>query len=293
MTRPASSAGWSGARRTAAELVCDYDWDGLVGPVCAELTDLLGPDDFRDAARAFWDRYFEFPATAAIRSHIPPAMLAERIEDSARYGRAALTDPWGEEWVTMARANAVEGHRNGVPLATLLVSLACSRARFIDIVQPRIGEDVIRMARIASVLGRLAQAEADVMASHLGACDAEAARARRAENAERFQGGIAGAIEGAAALGEQVREQARGASIATQGMLGKAGEVSVAAEQSAAAMREAAGTAAGLIRAIEDTRVEVEAAARIATRAGDQAGEAVGMSETCPTTPSRSSRSWG
>src|SRR3546814_8052406 len=39
-------------------------------------------------------------------------------------------------------------------------------------------------------------------------------------------------------------------------------------------------TAAGLIRAIEDARTEVEAAAEIATRASDQAGAAVGMSET-------------
>ena len=38
------------------------------------------------------------------------------------------------------------------------------------------------------------------------------------------------------------------------------------------AMREAAQTAAGLIRAIEDARTEVEAAAEIATRASSQAG---------------------
>src|SRR3546814_11216074 len=63
-------------------------------------------------------------------------------------------------------------------------------------------------------------------------------------------------------------------------MLGKASEVAAAAEQSAVAMREAAQTAAGLIRAIEDARTEVEAAAEIATRASDQAGAAVGMSET-------------
>jgi methyl-accepting chemotaxis protein len=62
--------------------------------------------------------------------------------------------------------------------------------------------------------------------------------------------------------------------------MGKASEVAAAAEQSAVAMREAAQTAAGLIRAIEDARVEVEAAAEIATRASAQAGQAVGMSET-------------
>jgi methyl-accepting chemotaxis protein len=63
-------------------------------------------------------------------------------------------------------------------------------------------------------------------------------------------------------------------------VLGKASEVAAAAEQSAVAMREAAQTAAGLIRAIEDARIEVEAAAEIATRASAQASRAVGMSET-------------
>ena len=69
-------------------------------------------------------------------------------------------------------------------------------------------------------------------------------------------------------------------SASTRVVLGKASEVAAAAEQSAVAMREAAQTAAGLIRAIEDARTEVEAAAEIANRASVQAGQAVGMSET-------------
>jgi methyl-accepting chemotaxis protein len=44
-------------------------------------------------------------------------------------------------------------------------------------------------------------------------------------------------------------------------------------------MREAAQTAAGLIRAIEDARAEVEVAAGVATRAGDQASQAVKVSQ--------------
>jgi methyl-accepting chemotaxis protein len=62
-------------------------------------------------------------------------------------------------------------------------------------------------------------------------------------------------------------------------MLGKTSEVASAAEQSAVAMREAAQTAAGLIRAIEDARNEVEVAAGVATRAGSQASDAVKVSQ--------------
>jgi methyl-accepting chemotaxis protein len=62
-------------------------------------------------------------------------------------------------------------------------------------------------------------------------------------------------------------------------MLGKTSEVAAAAEQSAVAMREAAQTAAGLIRAIEDARTEVETAADVAIRAGGQAEDAVKVSQ--------------
>ena len=68
-------------------------------------------------------------------------------------------------------------------------------------------------------------------------------------------------------------------SAAARGMLGKTSEVAAAAEQSAVAMREAAQTAAGLIRAIEDARTEVEVAAGVATKAGDQAEAAVKVSQ--------------
>jgi len=62
-------------------------------------------------------------------------------------------------------------------------------------------------------------------------------------------------------------------------MLSKTSEVAAAAEQSAIAMREAAQTAAGLIRAIEDARAEVEVAAGVASRAGEQASQAVKVSQ--------------
>jgi methyl-accepting chemotaxis protein len=95
-----------------------------------------------------------------------------------------------------------------------------------------------------------------------------------------FRASIAATVEVAMDEGVELRGQSGRASTFARGMLGKASEVAAAAEQSAVAMREAAQTAAGLIRAIEDARVEVEAAAEIANRASAQAGQAVGMSET-------------
>jgi methyl-accepting chemotaxis protein len=76
-----------------------------------------------------------------------------------------------------------------------------------------------------------------------------------------------------------LRERTGQTSQAARGMLGKTSEVAAAAEQSALAMREAAHTAAGLIRAIEESRAEVEVAAQIATRAADRSVHAVALSE--------------
>jgi len=94
-----------------------------------------------------------------------------------------------------------------------------------------------------------------------------------------FRNGISSVVENASVEGRDLRRQAQEASLSTRGMLGKSSEVAAAAEQSAVAMREAAQTAAGLIRAIEDARTEVDQAADVANRAADQAGQAVGMSE--------------
>ena len=104
------------------------------------------------------------------------------------------------------------------------------------------------------------------MASHLGAIDdAERAARRGATRSTQFRESIAESIDGAADARQRAsasRRRARRSS--ARGMLGKTSEVAAAAEQSAVAMREAAQTAAGLIRAIEDARTEVEAAAEIA-----------------------------
>ncbi len=77
-----------------------------------------------------------------------------------------------------------------------------------------------------------------------------------------------------------LRMQASNSFQMAQGMLSKASEVATASEQSAVAMREAAQTAAGLIRAIEDTRSEVENAAEVSNQATVKAQEAVDATDT-------------
>jgi methyl-accepting chemotaxis protein len=189
--------------------------------------------------------------------------------------------PLGEGWKDVAIAHADDTRASNTPLPAMLSALAYAHSLTKQLLRTRL--DALgqpeRMGVLGDVVQRLALIEADVMASHLGHTDAQSARAERQERAGEFRETIARSITGTAARGAGLRDQAGAASASARGVLGKASEVAAAAEQSAVAMREAAQTAAGLIRAIEDARTEVEAAAEIATRASAQAGEAVGMSQ--------------
>lgn len=270
---------WGGDQRPLRERVRDYDWDGLIEPACATLSALLERDDHRKIAETFWRHYLSLKSAQHIRRHFTPDLLEQRIAASSNYVRLQYSAPTDDAWKAMAISHAEDSHRSGIPLPALLSALAFAHSVTLNLIADRLGADMSAMRTLSDVVQRLALIEADIMASHLGASDAEAARVERQTRATDFRGSIAASIEHTAALGARIRVQAAGASASTRGMLGKASEVAAAAEQSAMAMREAAQTTAGLIRAIEDARTEVEAAAAIADRACTQTGEAVGVSE--------------
>jgi len=270
---------WSGESRSIGERVRDYDWDGVIAPGAAEIVALLD-GRYEEIARAFWRHYMSLPEAAHVREHFRDERLfAEQIARSTRYTEEKYVRPYENGWMELAHRHAVDSHKSNIPLRTLLASLAFAHSHTLSILEEKLNGDSAKLRQLGDVVQRLALVEADIMASHLGKRDAEAARRERERRATDFRDRIAGSIDDTADLGNRIRTQAHGASTAARGMLGKTSEVAAAAEQSAVAMREAAHTAAGLIRAIEDARTEVEAAAEIADKASSQAGHAVGMSE--------------
>ncbi|MEG3123442.1 methyl-accepting chemotaxis protein [Sphingomonas sp. GB1N7] len=270
--------GWIGTARSAAQRVADYDWDQCIRPGSAEISALIAGSEARISA-AFWNYYIDLPTTQHLRPFFDEARLNKRIAKSARYTHAKYADPFSDAWMMMAFGHASESYQNGVPLPALLSSLSFAHSQTLQIIAEKLGDDSARFRRLADVIQRLALVEADAMTTHLGQCDAARTREERRERSARFSENIAQSIEGTAALGTDIRTRARDTSAATRGMLGKTSDVASAAEQSAVAMREAAQTSAGLIRAIDDARSEVDAAREIADRASSQAGVAVGMSE--------------
>ncbi len=265
--------------RSVAEHLLDYDWDGAIAPGCAEIVAALTPDDFVDIAKRFWDHYLTLPATASIRGYFTPERLSTRIAGSVDYARAKYHHPFDDHWQQIAMRHAQESRHSGIPLPTLQAALAFSHSRTIDLIRVRTDADPMRLIRLCDIVQRITLVEADIMSQYIASLDAADAATDRLERATTFRDSIAVSIETAAALGNRIGVQADNASSTTQAVRGRTSEIAVAAEQSAVAMREAAQTAAGLIRAIEDARGEVEGAAEVATRAASQAGEAVGMSE--------------
>ena len=121
--------------------------------------------------------------------------------------------------------------------------------------------------------------ETDIILAQVALLEAIEAADARGRESEQFERRVADLVRASTEQSKALTERTRSTAASARGMLGKTSEVAAAAEQSAVAMREAAQTAAGLIRAIEDARSEVEVAAGVATRAGDQASQAVKVSQ--------------
>ena len=139
--------------------------------------------------------------------------------------------------------------------------------------------DCDQLANCISAYYRVDIIETDIILAQVALLEAIEAADRRGHESEQFERRVAELVRNSTEQSKALTDRTRSTAASARGMLGKTSEVAAAAEQSAVAMREAAQTAAGLIRAIEDARSEVEVAAGVATRAGDQASQAVQVSQ--------------
>jgi methyl-accepting chemotaxis protein len=252
-----------------------FDTDGGLASGCRELASLFADEAVR-VARRFWAHFGTAPEVATTFEGKELDELVARILPfmAAKYGDVA-----GQAWVDQVGGFVEESTAAGVTLTTLLSSIAAAAEEGHAVLREKLAGEPDRLARLAACVTRSTLLEADVFAAHFEQLSARAERSRRASRGERFNQEIVSAAERTASDSRMLAAQAAEASAAARGMLGKTSEVAAAAEQSALAMREAAQTAAGLIRAIEDARGEVETAAGVATRAGDQASKAVQVSQ--------------
>jgi len=201
------------------------------------------------------------------------------IELGVVFLKNRFVDTSGLAWIESIERSVAAAYKDDVPPMALLSMISASDRAALQILIRRVGVEDSKLADLIDTLMRLSALEGDITVELYNMYREYDSQASRDRLAAEFRDSIGTTVEHASREGEELRAQAVHTSASTRGMLGKTSEVAAAAEQSAVAMREAAQTAAGLIRAIEDARTEVEAAAEIATRASSQAGAAVGMSE--------------
>jgi len=183
------------------------------------------------------------------------------------------------QWVQNVAEYGRELFSQKMSVPTYIAQRAATADRIVARLVERFSSDPEKLQRcIASVL-RIGQFETDIILAQVALLEAIEAADSRGRQSGEFERRVADLVRGSTEQSKTLTDRTRATAASARGMLGKTSEVAAAAEQSAVAMREAAQTAAGLIRAIEDARAEVEVAADVATRAGSQAEQAVNVSQ--------------
>jgi len=255
--------------------VTEFDAHGRMADDARKIWDIVGDDE--QIVDAFFRAYVGQSGLSAL---ISTAALTAVREEMGRYLRLKYLDLTGEEWAESVRRCLQHARKHRISMRVVQLALcSCNEAIGLRIYEALREQHEQRCALMQSLM-RIAMMEADLISSLIAEEIVRSEMEERANYGELFEKRIVGEIDDASRFGEGLRDQAKHASEATRGMLDKVSEVAAAAEQSALAMREAAQISAGLIRAIEETRAQVENSAEVAQRAGIQAGEAVSMSAT-------------
>ncbi|WP_288459959.1 methyl-accepting chemotaxis protein [uncultured Sphingomonas sp.] len=262
--------------RPLAERAAGFDWDGAVPAACRELVAILdAADGWQAVSQAFWDHFLAQPTIPREAFGVSPGELAAEQARSIEFIRIRYEQPFGERWKKKLIHYVHVSQQAHIPLTAFLAAMSRAHAQVLSIVAAASGADADRMLRLADVVQRLALFESDAMARHLAMLADQHARQSREQRGGAFRTSIFNGIDAIARQGLDMRAQVDKASACTGDMLEKTSEVAAAAEQSALAMRDAASTAAGLICAIEDVRVSMDACNRTLEDATVQAEGAV------------------
>ncbi|WP_231562522.1 methyl-accepting chemotaxis protein [Sphingomonas sp. 35-24ZXX] len=258
-----------------------FDLSGDLPQLTRKALDLL--EDRQDAiAEVFWDHYCSIANLASKTSDLE-TLRRRHIDTSRRYTHEKLANFAGQTWVEMAFSHALYARKLGVPMWQLLAAQAHTHDYAMRIMVEKLGDDMAQRMELGRATSQVMVIEAEIMAMAISAITQQEAQAVRVAQTASFKQTVDGDLQQASHLGTGLQSQVVAASEAARQMLGRSSEVAAAAEQSAIAMREAAQTAAGLIRAIEDARSEVEVAADVAERASREAGHAVESTQTLST----------
>ena len=260
-----------------AERIAIYNADGYLREQLAAVWDRAS-DLVLDAVRDHWgplvaklsEQNIANPGTQ------PVWFGAEQLIERRRY---LFTQPIDRKWMHVLNESSITIFRHGVS-APLAVRGILREARLLgDYIAGRFPDDPAFVLAAQRAVDALATIDLELILSYQNAVHRQELKQRSASAGSVFRTDIGDILAATLQRSGALREQTGRASRSARGMLGKTSEVASAAEQSATAMRDAAMTAAGLIRAIEEARREVDVASDVATRAAGQSANALAVSE--------------
>ena len=251
-----------------------FDGDGTLVARADELWTIIAPRA-DEVSEAYWHHW---RLTNPGEPEWSQLQARQRIDAGVNYLRNRFCHLDGYAWIESLERSVAAAITANVPtMAVLAMSCAADRAA-LKVLCETLSADNPRYHDLIDTLMRLFGMETELTVELFAGYHAIFAQAQRDRLADEFRDTITAGVANSSGESDALRAQASSTSSSARGMLGKTSEVAAAAEQSAVAMRDAASTAAGLIRAIEDARAEVEVAADVATRAAAQAGDAVAVS---------------
>jgi methyl-accepting chemotaxis protein len=218
-----------------------------------------------------------------LRDHCTDLIAAEVLAafgpDRAKRYAEVHSGSADARWIQGVAEYGRQIYSEGTPVPTYIAARTQVASRIMAKMVERYSDDPQLLEECTAAFIRLSTFETDIVLAQVSLLEANDAAEQRGRENDQFERRVAELVRASTEQSKALTDRTRSTASSARGMLGKTSEVAAAAEQSAVAMREAAQTAAGLIRAIEDARAEVEVAAGVATRAGDQASQAVKVSQ--------------
>lgn len=233
-------------------------------------------------ARDYWAPIFD-ELLAEIELHGVEQSVMIDLDTYVERRRQIYTRPIDANWIRLLSRIGVIIHQLKVPIPRVVLRRARESELLVDRIKAAYPDDPDFALECQRTLNLLGAIELDLDLSYINSVRRHKALAMQEAASTIFRTDISDILAASLKNSNALRDQTGDAARSARGMLGKTSEVAAAAEQSATAMRDAAHTASGLIRAIEEARREVDIAADVATRAADQSAEAVEVSEALST----------
>lgn len=253
-----------------------FNHDRTLARRCRKVGELLN-DRMTDISRFYWNYWTEM-------GKFPELQNAENVEIAVQRTAAFIAERMrnvdGFEWTKYLTRQVTDSCKRGIALENVHAASARTNAYTLELLAECYDVKADDFQDLAKSIITANGLELSIMAKCYTSYHAEQNLERRREQSSQFESDIGIAAHDVADQTAVLRQQAASSSQMANGMLSKASEVAAASEQSAVAMREAAQTAAGLIRAIEDARTEVETASDVANRAAAVASQGALATDT-------------